>query len=483
MTREIMLSLIANRMGSEYTVTSSTTQQRNFRVPTTTRTLSNSTSNTNNQIGYSSGIVCLYLLDSPVALTGTGALKWDLMIRFDLTLIGPCSGFLDFATSGGSGPDPGPTPGPTPTPTSSFTITMLASHADDIMTDGVWLNNHSGDSWLAGGYYLRFPDTRPSQVVADAQDGRDIVITGNPQCFAVYRCSVVAQGMTNDQIEYPIVWWATWHDVASKVIQVVGFKSSDKNYAQSQVRKEEGAIPHGHQLCLCYTTQQAAALRWKDVFKITLWDAFSYATNSLTNDLDTNYQITFTLVYTTKYTTPVYPNTNRVLANPTEGLGDTEASGFTLRQMIDDFTDSLELDDCPEPASEVAEGISQTPTNDEPDAGFLLAANCASSHSSDGSKQRSFSCQASASLETFQDTLLQLLSGVVRSPIIRPTPTSSSPQPVEQESDSYQELQEKYEMALKELAELPPSLLTQSLTPSRLAELQTRQTSTASTRL
>lgn len=431
MTKQLCLSLIAGRMGSEYTVTQTQTQQRNFTVPTTTRFLSNALA-TNNQTGCSSGVLVLYLLDAPVAIGGDGVLTWDLMIRFDLTLSGPCANFIGFATGGGDEPGPGPGPDPTPTPTSSFTISFLAHVAHDPIQPGVWLNSHTGDFWLAGGKYLRFPDSRPSQVFMDTNitsTTGDITVTGMPLTFAVYKCSVVAEGQTNDRTPYPIVYWTTWHEPASGLVQLVGFKSSDYTYAQNMANKQEGTIPHGHQLCLKY---DAAEIKWQDIFKITIYAATSLK-NGMNNGTDTQYHLTFSCVYKSKYSTNVWKNTNRVLDNPQVGLPDSAVTANIDPTALDNSEDSdqeyddvVDADLCEEFARNVISEAEEE-GDDEVDAGFRVAARYASSHTSDGSKKRNISCLCFGTSSRLPTTLTTLMSPIERSVITQLTPTSCSP--------------------------------------------------------
>lgn len=450
-TREIVLSLIGNRMGSEYTVTSSTTQQRNFTVKTTTARLSNAPAQSN-QTGVSTGVVVLYCLDPPIAITGEGHLRWDLMLRFNLELITPCAGFGNFVT-GGSTPSPGPTP-PSPTPQPSqgtFSLLLQADDIDLVIEAGVWLNDHQADAPLNGGWYLRLPSTRPSNVLTSPR----IALVGNPYSYAVYTCNVVAYGQNNRKEGHPIKYWVLWRDTLSSVNQFVGFMSSDYAYALNMANCVEGAIPGGHQLCVRYATEDARTVTWKDLFKVASTDAVRLNTaGRLDDNVGTVYTITFNLVKTSKWSKLIYP-TGEELQNPQNGLT------ANVRAVLLDDTDGWS-----EAEDEVHNAESEDV--DEVDAGFHLAASYASSHHSDGSRQRSISCHTSATYETSLDTLAQLVSGVVRSPIIRPTSINSQQQQLAPESDSSIYWQRKYEEALKQLEDLPPTLQTRSLTPTAL---------------
>lgn len=457
-TRDVVLSLIGNKMGSEYTVTSTTTQQRNFTVKTTTTRLSNAPAQTN-QTGVSTGVIVLYCLDPPVAITGQGHLRWDLMLKLDLELITPCAGFGDFV-SGGSQPGPGPSPGPTPQPTDgTFSIQLQAEDIDEVIEHGVWLNDHQADAPLAGGWYLRLPGQRPSYALQTPRIG----ITGNPYSYAVYTCNVVAYGENNKEEGHPIKYWVLWRDTLSSVNQFVGFMSSDYAYALNMANCVEGAIPSGHQLCIKYSTQHADVVKWKDVFKVAVSNATRLETASAMNDTKaTLYTITFSLVKKSKWSKLIYPS-GSLIENPENGLTWQTASRSAP------ITAAIDSVDSPDGSIDDEEDEQQVSDfDDEPDAGFHLAARYASSHHSDGSRQRNFSCHTSASWETLPEILAQLVSGVVRSPIIRRTSTSSSQQQATPESDSSLIWQQKYEEALRQLEDLPPTLQTRSLTPTAL---------------
>lgn len=349
-TRQLVLSLIANGNGSEYTVTQTTTQQRNFRVRTTTRMLSNSVA-TGNTTGISSGTVIFYLLDAPVAITGSGVLQWDLMLRLDMTLFSPCASFGDFS-QGDIVPGPHTDAG--------FQIVLSAGASDDPMTENTWINSHTGDAWLAGGFYFRVPGTRPSQLLnGDPNNDVSVAITGNVQTYAIYTCSVAVYGETNQKHPHPIKYWVSWHEPTNNLLQFVGFDSNHLSSARQMALKQEGGIGSDIQLCLFYDRKPMP--KWKEVFKIMLWNAITVALTGVSNSVDTIYTISFNLLETTKYSKPYYNTADDYeIVDPQNGLSDTLARSARLAEV---------------------------------DAGFPPAASCASSRSSVGSRRSSISCQ------------------------------------------------------------------------------------------
>lgn len=367
MTRELALSMIANGKGSEVTVTNTTTQTRNFK-PGSKRLSNSSPPEGANFYGYASGLLVVVLLDPPVAIGGSGVLKWDMMMRLHLSVAEPVAGFGSFAS--GTGTDVEPTE-------VSFSIHLQAAALDTTPAAGTWRNDHTGTTWLAGGWYMRFPSSRPKVLIGDQGQTDGITVTGTPLTFAVYELATTAgEWENNDGERHVPYYFVTWHEPGSGVVQVVGFRKEHKNYAIDQAKGSTGAIPHGAELCFRYTTQHMEEAHWKNLFNFSLNMAVSFQIGNLEDSKDTLYTLNFKLVTKTNSSKPVWSdNRTTILQNPEVGVGD---NGTTMPTAL--FED--EDDD------------------DQVDLGFQEAASCASSRNSDGNRQRSFMDTSNSGLIT-----------------------------------------------------------------------------------
>lgn len=378
-TYDLVQSMVANGRGCEFTVTGTQTFQRNFHVETTTRLLSNAMS-AGNTTGISCGVVVVYLLSPPIALAGDGAFNWSLQMQVVLDLHGPTAGFMEFAQSGNITPSPAVT---------SWSLVLTKDAAAQAIHSN-WWNSHSGSAWLAGGCYIRFPSTQPTT--------EDVVtITGTPCLFAVYQCNAATRGwMNNDSKVDVVAYIVTWEEPSSSVQQWVGFRPGDLKYAQAQAVGHTGAIPHGKEMCARYQTLNN--VKWSDIF------ALPATQGGLTHTWgnEDRVVISFTLVYSCKYTKPVYGSDRTVmnmaqwaeaqaaLQGVVSALAASEPSTVEPVYDPDDDTCCSSEDEIP-----TVETPAFSP-EDEADLGFRLAASCASSRSSDGSRQRrfSFGCEA-----------------------------------------------------------------------------------------
>lgn len=266
---------VLNGMGTMATVTGTGTSRTTFRLRTSTNRLSNATPPGSNYLGYAAAVMVIYLLEAPLALTGTGALMVTIMAKVAMKVVNPIPGFMAFT----SDIQPGPGPGPAPGPTIAWNIVIKSGHQTQAIPS-TWYNSHVASAWLAGGIYLRLPagETKPTG---------DLAITGSPQWYTVYTCTVEAQNWHNNdsQLETP-KYFVTWAEPDSFVCQIVGFATLEN--ALNQAKKITGLIPHGVETCLVYSGTVAS---WTNYFTI-----------SNTGDQT----IGFVQVATTEYTAPVY---------------------------------------------------------------------------------------------------------------------------------------------------------------------------------
>lgn len=385
-TYELVQSMVANGRGCEFTVTGTQTFQRNFHVETTTRLLSNAMSG-GNTTGISCGVVVVFLLSPPVALAGDGTFNWSLQMQVVLDLHGPTAGFMEFAQSGNVVPSPAVT---------SWSLTLTKAAADANIPEN-WWNSHTASAWLAGGCYIRFPAAQPT-----TED--TITFTGTPCLYAVYQCNAATRGWMNNDSQVGVVGYiVTWEEPSSSVQQWVGFRPGDLKYARAQAVGHTGAIPHGKEMCARYQTLNNT--KWIDIF------ALPTTNGGLTHTWgnEDRVVISFTMVYSCKYTKPVYTADKTVMNMAQWAEAQAALQGAVARMALDPEPAVVDFDDCASSDDDFApqEGTGAHPTSpspfpgeleDQADLGFRLAASCASSRSSDGSRQRRFSLGCEADL-------------------------------------------------------------------------------------
>lgn len=273
-SQEMVWGSCLNGMGTLATVTGTGQTVSQFTLRTATNRLSNAHPDGRNYLGYAAAVLVVYLLEPPIALTGTVGLKVSVLARVDLEVYNPIPGFLAFTAD----VNPGPGPGPQPT-TSAWALTIPQSKVATAV-ETIWYNSHTASAWLAGGIYMRFPATKPT-------DSTKVNITGVPKSFAVYTASTQAENWHDNSgnIKTP-KYFTTWYEPGSAVCQIVGFETFEN--AANQARGETGLVPHGAECCLIYSGTPKA---WSDY-----WEIPSNAAST----------INFVEVMTTPSSKPVY---------------------------------------------------------------------------------------------------------------------------------------------------------------------------------
>lgn len=235
---EMVWGSCLNGMGSLATVTGTGQHKSRFVLNTSTRRLSNAVPPTSNYLGYASAVIVVYLLERPLALTGSGAMTVSVMARVSMQVVNPIPGFLSFVTT----PTPGPGPEPHPT-TQSWSIQIANGKATTNITS-TWYNSHVGSAWLAGGIYLKMPSTRPTS--------GDITVQGEPKAFTVYTSTVQAINWHNNRgTTRTPRYFVLWFEPGSYACQMVGFEKAEN--AINQAKKETGLVPSGVESCLIYS--------------------------------------------------------------------------------------------------------------------------------------------------------------------------------------------------------------------------------------
>lgn len=272
---EMVWAACMNGMGAMAAVTATGRHASRFVLATSTQRLSNALPPTGNYLGYAAAVLVVYLLEPPMALTGSGALTVTVMARVDVTVHNPVPGFLQFTQQP-------PAPGPTPGPVQSSWAIQLPSGKVSTTIGSTWQNSHTASAWLAGGIYLRLPGTKPTAT-------SDVYITGKPRGFTVYTISVATKNWhNNDSQQETPQYFTLWYEPGSSVCQVVGFNTPEN--AINQARKQTGLIPHGAECCLIYSgTVQA----WSNYFVLPSTGAAS---------------ISFVEYMATDYSVDVYKN-------------------------------------------------------------------------------------------------------------------------------------------------------------------------------
>lgn len=242
----VVWSAVLNGQGTIATSTGNGQTKTSFRLPHTTQRLSNAAIDPSlgaNLSGFSSGAVCIHLLDPPIGLTNNTTVNITILARVELRLEGPITGFMAWSST--PIPGPGPGPHPAPQPTDGFTVTIP-------VTDNIPLNSHTASAWLAGGEYWQLP----------GQPGGDF--SGSIWTFSIYqnRGNAAMRWQNNDQAEKEPRYFVTWEEPGSGVLQVVGFENYQDAY--NQATGHTGLVPHGAECCITYNNPP---VQWQDRFQ------------------------------------------------------------------------------------------------------------------------------------------------------------------------------------------------------------------------
>lgn len=222
----LIWSAVLNGTGAMMSSTGTGHTRAKLRVPQTTGLLSNAPPPGPNWTGFAAGSLIIYLLDPPIGLTGTSEVNITILARVDMDLVGPMAGFSAWAAQ--VDPKPGP-----PGPGGSWVINV--SDPEQSMA----VNDHVGSAWLAGGYYWRLDNTRPSWAKGELWVG------------GVYKASHAAKDWQDNyaQRKTPI-YFVIWREPGSETTQVVGFENLRD--AKNQADGHTGSVPPQAECCLYY---------------------------------------------------------------------------------------------------------------------------------------------------------------------------------------------------------------------------------------
>lgn len=244
---------VANGRGTMVSSMGNQTRSTAFRIRGSTNTLSNANPPLgNNMLGYSDGILLIYCLQAPIGLSSDTQLNCTILARCSLSPINPIPGFLHSQapifqpTQGddGGAPDfmllfPGPDSG--------------QFGPNDLMDNEGWCLNHSGDAWLAGGYYFLFKGAGgPVSTVPPAQgQSTAAYIYGVPKIGSVYTSPQLWNDWTtnNDFLAKPI-YFSIFRSPISGTVTLVGFTNFE--HATAQASGNTGMVPSGAELCISY---------------------------------------------------------------------------------------------------------------------------------------------------------------------------------------------------------------------------------------
>lgn len=189
--------------------------------------LSNATPDSTNYLGYAAGSLHVFLADAPIGLTERTTVSVTVLARVLVQGVGPCTGFMRMEAQ------------PPDERKVGCTISDVNQQAP--------LRAHSGDIWLAGGYYLKV--------------SADWVKTGRFSRGAVYVANVeMAEWQDNDR-ENVLPHFFCLYTFGDGVSILVGFRTIS---AASRFAADPRASSHGDALCVRYSISQ---VKWKEVVK------------------------------------------------------------------------------------------------------------------------------------------------------------------------------------------------------------------------
>lgn len=228
-----------------------TTRAGGFHITGSTLTLSNAQApDNNNWTGFADGICTVWLLQPPLGLGTSTSLSVTVLARVDLTVHNPAPGFMSTFVTPSPTPQPGPSPTPTPGETPDWQIVLSFSQNTARMPEE-WILSHTGDAWLAGGYYFNFHNAgynNPGPV-------NKVEVKGKPHAYAVYKTDhafgpwTTAWGLTGVPKFFVIFWGPISHTIC-----LVGYTEDSYQYAKDMADSNTGAIPRNTELAITYGT-------------------------------------------------------------------------------------------------------------------------------------------------------------------------------------------------------------------------------------
>nr|QKN89006.1 MAG: polyprotein [Riboviria sp.] len=248
LTHGAVWGAVANGRGSMVDSTGNQQREARFQITGSTSVLSNARPPASgNMLGYADAVLILWLLQPPVALGADSRINVTVMVRVNLQGHNPVPGYLltQLPNLTNQPPDR-PQQGAKPAWIIKAKTTPVPG---DTMTD--WSYWHTGDAWLAGGWYFIFHGahgTAPSP-------SPGIQILGNPLWGAVYTSSdTFPEWMTNRRHHAVPKYFACFLSPISRAVYLVGFTNFE--WAKSQAAGLTGMVPPDVELCISYDNAQ-----------------------------------------------------------------------------------------------------------------------------------------------------------------------------------------------------------------------------------
>lgn len=257
-TASAVWALVANGTGS-YMDSTGRGQRGYLAIRGSTTSLSNAVPPGQNWTGFASGCAIVYLLQAPVGITETTSITYTLLARVSWAPLNPLPGFL---TSQGETPfNPTPPPQPTPGQPADWALWIQSSSSNYTLGQRdqmppLYVLNHTGDAWLAGGYYFAFPPQPTNNTLATGTSGTTINVqfrgtAGNFTTARVYNADTMITDWVNNfqQLGSPH-YFVIYRGAISGTYSLVGFSNYEQ--AKRMADGDTGAVASGQQLALDY---------------------------------------------------------------------------------------------------------------------------------------------------------------------------------------------------------------------------------------
>lgn len=240
---------VANGRGTMVDTAGGRSREARFSIRGSTGVLSNANPPTSgNMLGYSSAVMLIHLLQAPIGLTTQTQLNITIMAQCRMTPINPIPGFLH-----AQAPTFQPMPNSTPdTPDWMFAFPYNNEYADDKPGEATgWILNHTGDAWLAGGFYIEFKGAFKALPSGNAADGSGPHVLGVPEVGSVYITNTPFPDWTTNQDFFAKpIYFAIFCSPISQTVSLVGFTNYD--HAMAQASGNTGMVPSNAELCVTY---------------------------------------------------------------------------------------------------------------------------------------------------------------------------------------------------------------------------------------
>lgn len=260
MTAQTAWALVCNGAGSLMDTSGRGSTARITVRGSTTRLSNTLPPDGSSWLGFASACLCIYLLQPPVGITSSTQLTYTVMARTSWTPHNPLPGYLNMGTMNPI--NPAPPPQPTPGQAVDWLLNIQNAASSPVTLDqqplpAALVLSHTGDSWLAGGYYMQFPSPgAQSPTTNDNTSGLNLQIqfrgTANRLTTGrVYTCgNMVTNWCTNWATLGNPVYFVIYRGVVSGTYCLIGFASYEP--ARRMADGDTGAVPSGTQLALNY---------------------------------------------------------------------------------------------------------------------------------------------------------------------------------------------------------------------------------------